>query len=119
MKALVAGLNTRSSTTGSAVSTIATRSATTIHLKSRPGLLGIDPARGDDGHILKRRVLILLAGAGTHGGDLVDDIKTLGDAAEDGVAVSRLRVIEEVIVGEIHEELRGCAIDVVGARHRK
>src|ERR1700722_5522918 len=101
MKALVAGLNTRSSTTGNAVSTIATKSATTIHLKRRPGLLGIDPARGDDGHILKRRVLILLASAGTHGGDLINDIEALSDAAEDRVAVLRLRVIEEGIVGKI------------------
>src|ERR1700734_816466 len=119
MKALVSGCTTRSSTTGSADSTIAASTATAIHLRRRPGLRRIDPARGDDGHILKRRVLILLASAGADGGDLVDDVDALRDAAEDGIAVLRLRMIEEGVVGEIYEELRGCAIDVVGARHGK
>jgi len=41
---------------------------------------------------------------------ILSTTSSLGDAAEDGVAVLRLRVIEESIVGEIHEELRGCVL---------
>src|SRR5580704_9967459 len=117
MNALVTGCHTRMSSTGSAVRRIAVSNATVIHLKRRLGLRGIYTSSGDDRHILERRVLILLARAGAYGGNRIDDIETVADAAEHGVAVLPLRMIEEGIVGEVHEELRGCTIDFIGTRH--
>src|SRR5271167_2092066 len=55
--------------------------------------------------------------AGLYRGNLVDDIHALGHARENGVAEVTSRVIEKIVVLQINEELRGCAVDVIGARH--
>src|SRR5665213_2854588 len=60
-----------------------------------------------------------VAGAGGHGADLVDHVHALDDLAEDrvAVAVARLRLVQEVIVLDVDEELRGCGIGIVRPRH--
>src|SRR5471032_211566 len=119
MKALVTGCQARSSSTAAAESTIAARIVPAIHLKRRFVLCGIYTSHGDDERIFERRVLVLFARAGAHARNRVDYIEALGDAAEHRVAVLALRMIEEGIVGQVYEELRGCTVDVIGARHRQ
>src|SRR6185437_306025 len=76
-------------------------------------------SRGDDRHILERRILIALPPPGPDARDPVDDVHPLRDPPENGVAEIARAVIEEVVVGEVDEELRGGAVDFAGARHGK
>src|SRR6267154_5200888 len=74
-------------------------------------------AGGHDHDILERGVLIALALTGAHACNLVDDLHALRDAAKDRITVVARPVIEEGVVREVHEELRGGAVDIAGARH--
>jgi len=49
-------------------------------LQRRLDLCGIYTSHGDDDRVIKRRILILLARAGAHGRNLIDDIQALRDA---------------------------------------
>src|ERR1700734_4419843 len=66
---------------------------------------------------LDRDIVETAPPAGLHRGNLVDDIHAFGHARENGVAEIASRVIEKIVVLQIHEELRGCAVYVIGARH--
>src|SRR5205807_394207 len=130
MMALVRGRSQRSSSTGVAVRSSHARSTTRNHFSSRTATLprcgnGATLALGSRGHsagghdhdVLERRILIALALSGAQTRDLVDDLHALRDAAKDRVPEVARAVIEEGVVREVHEELRGGAVDVAGARH--
>src|SRR2546429_555669 len=125
MMALVRGRSQRSSSTGVAVRSSHARSTTRNHFSSRTATLprcgnGATLALGSRGHsagghdhdVLERRILIALALSGAHTRDLVDDLHALRDAAKDRVPEVARAVIEEGVVREVHEELRGGAVDV-------
>src|SRR3984957_16639543 len=92
---------------------------------SRPknDLFGATPASGgyaphalhDDR--LDRNIVETAPPAGLDRRDLVDHVHAFGHPRENGVAEVAARVIEKVVVFQIDEELRGGAVDVVGARH--
>src|ERR1022692_8715 len=68
-------------------------------------------------YVLRKRS----AGASRGGGDLVHDVHSLNDLSEYRIAVALLRCvleIEELVVRDIDEELRGRGMRVSGARHR-
>ena len=129
MNALAAGGIQRSSSTGTIVTTSHPRIASSdpagaaasrdppCHLAeaSRPAVA--ERCAETITHVLEGRVLIALPAPGLDGGDLVDDVHPLGDAPEDGVAEIARAVVEEGVVGEVDEELRGGAVDLAGARH--
>src|SRR5688572_23053937 len=57
--------------------------------------------------------------SGWHRHDLVHDVHAFNDLAEHGVAVAVLpRVVQEVVLADVDEELRGRRVRVRGARHR-
>src|SRR5271156_6322127 len=70
-------------------------------------------------HGLDRDIVEAALAAGLDRRNLVDDVHALGYPRENGVAEVAARVIEEVVVLQVDEELRGRAVDVVGARHRE
>src|SRR5690606_12064502 len=74
---------------------------------------------GDD-DVLYRNVLMKAAAAGTYGLDLVDGFGAFHDLAEYGIAPAA-RVgggeVQEVVVGDVDEELRGSRMRIVGACH--
>src|SRR6202050_3540307 len=137
MKAVVRGLNQRSDSTVSAAS-IST--ASTIDSSTRPSrqdrrcparasrlgrAVPIElggafeaPRRGDQ-HILHRCIAMTLALSGGNRGNAFDHIHALRDATKYCVAVPARSLIEEIVVGQIDEELRGGAVDFIGARHRQ
>ena len=67
---------------------------------------------GFDRHIIEAALA-----PGFDRGDLVDHVHAFGDAREHRVAEIAARVIEKIVVLQVDEELRGGAVDVVGARH--
>src|SRR5690606_24354784 len=84
-----------------------------------------DQARSDDfgaldDHVFLRHVLMEAAGAGLDLADRVDHVHALADLAEHAIApalqISGLE-IEEVVVGDVDEELRGGRVRGLGARH--
>src|SRR5690349_21981378 len=109
MNALYQGSIHRIATTGSAVMRNAATSPMSVHRARRRGQVLLTLLAGGlgDHHVRGRHVLVAGAIGGGYLGDLVDDIQTRGDLAEHGVAVvRRARVIEEVVVDQVHEELR-------------
>src|SRR5271154_463879 len=125
MNAVYGGLIQRSDTTAStlaaAQNTTSQRAARASRLKNDPPLA--TPASGGNAPYalhddrLDRYIVETALAAGLDRSDLVDDVHSLGDAREDGVAEVAARMIEEVVVLQIDEELRGRAVDVIGARH--
>src|SRR4051794_32155624 len=114
MNALYHGSIQRIATTGSAVTMTTAASATATHRASRPRqpffTLLLARSLGDR-HVGGRNVLVAAAIRGRHLGDLVDDVHAGGDLAEHGVAVvRRAGVVEELVVDQVHEELRGGAV---------
>src|SRR5665213_3619645 len=117
MNALLSGCHQRSSSTAALLRTTQASSRPTIQCSSR--LIGRDFARGDDHHVLHRHIVMTATPTGLHRGDLIHDIHAVHDLAEYGITIGAGLVIEELIVLEVDEELRGGAVDVVGARHRQ
>src|SRR5439155_26811001 len=77
-------------------------------------------AQEDD--ILRRDVLVEAAIGRLHALDPVDDVLPGGDLAEDAIAPAlraRPFMVEEGVVGDIDEELRGRRIGVGRAGHRE
>src|SRR5690606_16901107 len=73
-----------------------------------------------DDHVLDRHVLVEAAVAGFHALDLVDHVGAFGDLAEHGVAPAvggGGGEIQEIVVGDVDEELRGSRMRVAGAGH--
>src|SRR6185436_20008599 len=79
---------------------------------------GADYRHRLDHHRLDRHVLVHAAVGRRHGDDLVDHVHAAHDLAEHGIAVAVLPgVVEELIVVNVDEELRGRGIGIAGARH--
>src|ERR1700722_15602610 len=125
MNALKGGLIQRRLSTAS---TLPAMQSTTSHTTTRSSRVKIDRLRAtqasgrnsldalhDDR--IHRDIVEAAPAAGLDRRNLVDDVHAVGDAREYGVAEVAARVIEEVVVLQIDEELRGRAVDVVGARH--
>src|SRR5678815_4550950 len=123
MKALYHGSIQRMATTGSAVARKAAITPTISHRASRrrqPFFTLFLGRRLGDHDVGRRHVLVAGTIRGRDLGDLVDDVHAGGDLAEYRVTVvGRPTVIEEVIVDQVHEELRSGAVHHVGARHRE
>src|SRR5579863_1179064 len=125
MKAVTGGLIQRSDTTATILAAIPATISNTIAPSSRPAndlfcatrsLSGYSPyALHDD--CVDRDIVETALPAGLDRRDLVDHVHAFGDARKNGVAEVPARVIEKVVVFQIDEKLRGCAVDVVGARH--
>src|SRR6266540_157559 len=74
-----------------------------------------------DDDVLARHVLVEAGGSRGHALDLVDDVLPLDDFAEYAVApavATRRLEIEEVVVGDVDEELRRRRMRIGRARHR-
>src|SRR4051794_2013696 len=78
-----------------------------------PGRSLLDAADRQDDDVLGGPV----ARADLDGLDLVDDVHAGDDLAEDGVAGRVGVLVEELVVGDVDEELAGGAVRVVGAGH--
>src|SRR5205085_7595109 len=121
--ALYQGSIQRIATTGNAVMTNRAAIPTSTHRVSRPlqpAFTSLLAGSLGDRHVGGGHVLVAATIRGRDLGDLVDDVHAGGDLAEHGVAVvRRARMVEEIVVDEIHEELRRRAVYVVGARHRQ
>ena len=66
-----------------------------------------------------RYIIEAALAAGLNRRDLIDDVHALGHLGEHRVAEIAARVVEKIIVLQIHKKLRRGAVDVVGARHRQ
>src|SRR5258708_26193367 len=86
---------------------------------SAPLSLFGDAPHAFHGDGLRRPIVKAALAPGFHRCNLVDDIHAVGYAREHGVAEIAARVIEKIVVLQVDEELRSCAVDVVGARHRQ
>src|SRR6188474_397092 len=121
MNALYHGSIQRMATTGNAVTRKAAASPMSVHRTSRRPRVFFTlllSRRLGDGHIRGRHVLMARARGGRHLRNLVDDVHARGDLAEYRVTVvRRAGMIEETVVHQVDEELRGGAVDVIGARH--
>src|ERR1035441_5360406 len=132
MKAVKGGLIQRSDSTPSVLSTMKSNTSNTSARTSRPkiDLLRATPAfpnpayasggqsthaLHDDG--LDRDVIEAALTPGLDGGDFVDDIHPFGDTRKHGITKVAARMIERTVVLQIDKELRGRAVDVIGARH--
>ena len=83
--------------------------------------LRVDDDRLVDDDLLGRNVLReRSAGARRRLGDLVDHVHPFDDLAEHRVAVAlriRRAEVQELVVGDVDEELRGRRVGIAGARH--
>src|SRR5229473_2820304 len=125
MKAVTGGLIQRSEAAAMMLAAIQATTSHTIARSSRPAndlfcatprLGGYSPYALHDDRV-DRDIVETAPPAGLDRGDLVDHVHAIGDARKNGVAEVPARVIEELVVFQIDEKLRGRAIDVVGARH--
>src|SRR4029079_9673717 len=128
MKAEIGGLTHLSISTVPALTTTQAANTPTTRRSTRrasPGpaaepagsLLNASGRRDCDGlcpHVLGAGLC-----AGLDRGNRIHDFHARIDAPEHGVAVVARLVVEEVVVDQVDEELRGGAVDVVGARHRQ
>src|ERR1700722_5856862 len=112
----------------STASTLAAMQITTSQTTARSSRAKIDRLRATQAsggnsldalhdHRIHRDIVAAAPAAGLDRRDLIDDVHAVGDAREYGVAEVAARVVEKVVVLQIDEELRGGAVDVVGARH--
>src|SRR4030081_3922673 len=126
MKAVTGGLIQRTDATAMTLAAIQSTTSQTIARSSRPAndrffcatraLNGYSPYALHDDRV-DRNVVEAAPAAGLDRGDLVDHVHAFGDACKYCIAEVSARMIEKVVVLQIDEKLRGCAIDVVGARH--
>src|SRR6202789_1879881 len=127
MNAVKNGLIQRRDTTARMLPTTQIAISPTIDRASRPknDLFGATRASGGyspyalHDHGLDRDIVEAALAAGLDRRNLVDDVHAFSYPRENGVAKVAARVIEEVVVLQVDEELRGCAVYVVGARHRE
>src|SRR5262245_16955793 len=128
MKAEIGGLTHLSISTVPALTTTQAASTPTTRRSARRASPG--RAAGPAGSLLNassrldrdrlgRHVLVAALVAGLDRGNRIHDFHARIDAPEHGVTVVARLVVEEVVVDQVDEELRGGAVDVVGARHRQ
>src|ERR1700722_19537341 len=114
----------------STASTLAAMQITTSQTTARSSRAKIDRLRATQAsggnsldalhdHRIHRDIVEAAPAAGLDRRDLIDAVHAVGDAREYGVAEVAARVIEKVVVLQVDEELRGRAVDVIGARHGK
>ena len=99
----------------------ATVRASTAAARHRDGRTRLDRDGLLDHDVLDRHVVVEALAAGLHGLDLVDHVVAVDDLAEHRVAPALRRgrgVVEEAVVGDVDEELRGRRMRRAGARHR-
>src|ERR1700675_3872835 len=127
MKGVIGGLIHRSDATAMTLAAIQITTSHTIARSSRPAndlFCATRASGGYSAHALHddrvgRNIVETAPPAGLDRGDLVDHVHAFGDARKNGVAEVAARMIQKFVVFQIDEKLRGCAVDVVGARHRE
>src|SRR5687768_16341759 len=128
MKAVTGTGSQRSAATARMLARAAVSRMFIAHRASRAGserLMGRETSGGGgaprrlDEHRLGRHIVVALAAAGLDLRDLVDHVDAAHHAAEHGVAEVAGAMIQEAVVHDIDEELRGRAVQVVRARHRE